>query len=199
MTEHKNFDDDDGLSALWRSHAPAFDAAAVIREVERQSRFQRDFLRGCYAASGIVLIVIAWFDLEGLFIVPGAMTALVAGSILWQVWRQRIAARRCPTAAAMGPRALLAHALRHAKASLRAARVAYTVVPTSVMLGVAMGPLLMSDDGDLSGPKWTGLAVAALLAGMVAAGAVWGVLTASVKKAEVGALEARIKKFDASV
>lgn len=187
--------DDGDLMDLWRSAAPAADAQAVIEAVHRDVRTQQRYLRASYLFGALVLLYIGWLDWNGVFIVPGVMSGVVALSMVTMAWKARQAHKRCPDLARLSAVEQLELALRHARAALRNARVCHTGLPLSVLAGMAIGPFITADGAESGEPVWVAalwvVAALAFLAGFV----VFGVRLARRKKVEIAELERRLAEF----
>lgn len=143
----------DDLAALWKSEAPAIDARAVIAGIDAERDQQRRFASVCYVLAFASLAFTVWVKFQGLFRAPGVATAAIVASIVWQYVKVRRARARCPDVATLGPPDLVRLALRHARTTLKTARTFYAAMPLSLVLGVALGPILAAPDGEATGPE----------------------------------------------
>ncbi|MGB0513991.1 MAG: hypothetical protein ACPGJE_04020 [Wenzhouxiangellaceae bacterium] len=192
-------DFDSDLRALWQTGGPRADPGEIRDAVLRDVRTQRIYLWASHAFGLLVLAYIGWLDLQGVFKFPGLMSIAVGGSILWTAWKARLARKRCPNLALLSSQELLRLALRHARAALRNARACHTVLPLSVLAGMAVGPLLVVEDADAGEPAWiTAVWIVAAL-GFIAGFVVFGLRLAKRKKREIRVLEKRLAEFDDSL
>jgi MFS family permease len=187
---------DDDMMALWKADPNQPDPSQLIASVRASDRQQRRYLQASCAFGALALVYIGWLDLQGVFRWPGLMTAFIVLSFAWTLWKAQRDRKRCPPLATLAPIELLRLALRHARAGLRNARMSHTGVPLGVVCGMLIGPFLVVEGADAGEPTWvTVLWIAAALA-FVMGFIVYGLRLARRKKAEIKALEARLREFE---
>jgi threonine/homoserine/homoserine lactone efflux protein len=190
---------DDDLMDLWRSTAPVTDVDAVIDAVHRDLRTQKRYLLASYWFGAVVLVYIGWLDWNGVFVVPGVMTASVGLAFLFTGWRARRARLRCPEIARLSTVEQLRLALRHARAALLNARVCHTGLPLSVLAGMAAGPFITAEGSESGEPFWLAALWVAVTLSFVCGFVIFGLRLAHRKKVEIAELKRRLSEFDESM
>lgn len=187
---------DDDLMQLWTSAPPLADPEDVIAAVQRDLRTQRRLLWASHAFGLLVLAYIGWLDWQGVFNLPGLMSGVVAIGMLSTAWKLHQARKCNPDLERMSAEARLRLALRHARAALRNARACHTGLPLSVVLGMALGPLLTIEGADAGEPAWVAALWVAAALGFIGGFVVFGLRLARRKKLEIAELERRLEDFE---
>ncbi|MEE4209808.1 MAG: hypothetical protein V2I43_11130 [Parvularcula sp.] len=145
MTEHSPLPPDD-LAALWQSEKPQFDAAAVKRSIEHDSRLQRRINAVSLIGALFVGSFSLWLEWRGVFRFPFLLSGAILVSVLYKVYDLRRIRRRLSMVGALNAEELLRHGIARAKTSLRNGRMLYALNPLALMLGVALSPFLSRTD-----------------------------------------------------
>ncbi|MEM1261915.1 MAG: hypothetical protein AAGH76_05935 [Pseudomonadota bacterium] len=190
---------DDELVELWRSIPAVIAASDIVTATLRQARARRQIGIALTVFWVIVIAMMGYFDLRGFFAWRGAATLLLVVTFAKWVYDQYGGYQRDQLVTNTAPNDYLEAAIRHARASLRVARMTYSVMPLGAVMGYLVAPWLVESNAKTGWPWPFRIVVISVLVASIVGLAAWGHREATIKRREIAELERRRTELEISL